>query len=278
MSKLGILASASILFSAAAAHADIAAVHGTAKGFEIDPTTDLALLGFAVDPAGSFEFWYSYDTSGNDASPGSFKLVSYNAAGAPIDSVDLGSTTIYFHAVNDVGSGSSAGNPVDEYTAGAQSSRNGVGFQVLVDLIDRHGATLPASPATYLNETWPDGMWIGIGVANNCQGGLCEGFVANITSLSATLTPVIVDADGDGIPDSLDKCAGSSSGPVNADGCTPDQLVPCAGPKGGGSWKNHGQYLSNLAKVLQAFVDAGLITEDQKDALMSGAAGTTCGK
>ncbi len=84
--------------------------------------------------------------------------------------------------------------------------------------------------------------------------------MANITSLSATVTPIVTDSDGDGVPDANDKCPGSSSGAVDADGCTIAQLVPCAAPAGGGKWRNHGHHISEAAKTADAFVQAGLIT------------------
>ncbi len=42
-------------------------------------------------------------------------------------------------------------------------------------------------------------------------------------------------------------------------------------------WKNHGQYMSHLAQEAQAFVDAGLITEEEKDAIVSAGASSPCG-
>ena len=90
MRKLGIVTVAAVAVSslAGSARADIVSVHGQARGFYIEPTVYLAKIGFAVDLQGSFEFWYSYSTT-QEFSPGSFKLVSKNAAGALIDTIDL---------------------------------------------------------------------------------------------------------------------------------------------------------------------------------------------
>jgi hypothetical protein len=256
------------------ARADIVSAHGTARGFLIEPTAELAKIGFAVDLAGSFEFWYSCRTT-EEFSTGSFKLVSKNAAGTPIDTVDLNPTTIVCRA-NDDPNGSNAG---DEYVAGVQSNRAGTLFQVVVDLVDQDTKTsLPNPPEVYLNSPWP-GMFLGVGVDDpSCAPNLCEGFVANIDSLSAVVTPEVMDTDGDGVADGADKCAGSAEGAVNADGCSIAQLVPCPGPKDGGAWKNHGRYVSELAKIAQQFLDAGLITEDEKDAIVAAGAGSGCGK
>ena len=86
------------------------------------------------------------------------------------------------------------------------------------------------------------------------------------------------DADGDGVGDSQDACPNTPPGPVvNADGCSIDQLVPCAGPAAGGPWTNHGEDVSGTAHVADTVVAAGLITEDETDATAGAAGQSTCG-
>jgi len=86
------------------------------------------------------------------------------------------------------------------------------------------------------------------------------------------------DADGDGIPDSLDQCPGTPAATiVDAAGCSIDQLAPCSGPASGGVWKNHGQYVSATAQAAEAFLEAGLITAEQADAIVGQAARSDCG-
>jgi hypothetical protein len=81
------------------------------------------------------------------------------------------------------------------------------------------------------------------------------------------------DADGDGVLDANDVCAASVGGAVvNGAGCTMAQLCPC-----GGQWKNHGAYVSCVAKSADGFVAAGLMTSSDKGALVSEAARSTCG-
>jgi len=87
------------------------------------------------------------------------------------------------------------------------------------------------------------------------------------------------DADADGIPDSLDLCPGTPAGAiVDAHGCSIDQLAPCSGPASGGTWKNHGQYVSAVAEAVEAFLAQGLISEEQADAIVSLAAQSNCGR
>jgi len=82
------------------------------------------------------------------------------------------------------------------------------------------------------------------------------------------------DSDGDGVADNLDQCPNTPAGSiVDARGCSIAQLVTCDG-----QWKNHGQYVSAVAKMCEQFLSAGLITEDQKDAIVEAAAGSNCGK
>jgi hypothetical protein len=86
------------------------------------------------------------------------------------------------------------------------------------------------------------------------------------------------DADADGVPDSLDQCPGTPTGAiVDANGCSIEQLVPCRGPASGGTWKNHGQYVSAFAKAVAAFVAQDLITEEQAEKIVSEAAESDCG-
>ena len=45
----------------------------------------------------------------------------------------------------------------------------------------------------------------------------------------------------------------------------------------GGTWKNHGAYVSCVTHAGKEFVQAGLIAERQKDALVRAAAQSVCG-
>ena len=89
------------------------------------------------------------------------------------------------------------------------------------------------------------------------------------------------DVDGDGVDNGTDICEFTPLGEIvdPATGCAIDQLVPCEGPLGEDiPWKNHGQYMKALAKAVQEFIDLGLITEEEGEAIMSGAGATDCGK
>jgi hypothetical protein len=73
------------------------------------------------------------------------------------------------------------------------------------------------------------------------------------------------DADNDGIADTADQCPNTPAGSiVNAQGCSIDQLVPCAGPTVGRSWRNHGHYVSSVAHASQEFVEDGVMTQEQQ--------------
>jgi len=81
------------------------------------------------------------------------------------------------------------------------------------------------------------------------------------------------DADQDGICDDSDICPNTAGGTtVNSEGCSIVQLCPCEA-----SWKNHGAYVKCVAHASDDFVTVGLITEDQKDAIVSQAARSDCG-
>jgi hypothetical protein len=86
------------------------------------------------------------------------------------------------------------------------------------------------------------------------------------------------DEDGDGVGDSADLCPGTPAGAiVDANGCSIDQLAPCAGPASGGTWANHGQYVSTVAHVVQEFLTQGLISAEQAEEIISQAAESGCG-
>ncbi len=81
------------------------------------------------------------------------------------------------------------------------------------------------------------------------------------------------DDDNDGVSDAVDGCPGTPpGGVVNSDGCTIAALCPCEN-----SWKSHGAYVSCVSRTAETFVDAGLITEVQKGAIVSEAALSDCG-
>jgi uncharacterized repeat protein (TIGR03803 family) len=100
-----------------------------------------------------------------------------------------------------------------------------------------------------------------------------------ITSAPARLELLIVDSDGDGVPDDEDLCPDTEPGAVvDSHGCSIDQLAPCAGPPTGGSWKNHGQYVNAVMKAAKAFYAASLITKSEKQAILRAAAKSECGR
>ncbi len=90
---------------------------------------------------------------------------------------------------------------------------------------------------------------------------------------------VPTDADGDGVANDSDLCADTPLDEiVDPDtGCSIAQLCPCDGPWGTNvSWYSHGKYVSCVAKTSGSFLDTGLITEAEKDAIVSEAAESTC--
>ena len=110
--------------------------------------------------------------------------------------------------------------------------------------------------------------WLRIGTDITGQGPFNAAF-----SLSGE-----TDADADGVADSLDLCPGTSAGViVDANGCSIDQIAPCSGPASGGTWKNHGQYVSAVAQAAEAFLAQGLIDEDQAEEIVAQAAQSDCG-
>jgi hypothetical protein len=82
------------------------------------------------------------------------------------------------------------------------------------------------------------------------------------------------DIDDDGVLNEDDECEDTPVDEiVNSYGCSIEQLVPCDG-----DWRNHGKYVSALAKTANSFVYESLISEDEKDILMDEMASSDCGK
>ena len=54
--------------------------------------------------------------------------------------------------------------------------------------------------------------------------------------------------------------------------------VPCEGPSPGKTWKNHGQYVSTVSKIVGLYLSENLITQEEADAVMSLAGKSDCGK
>jgi hypothetical protein len=83
-----------------------------------------------------------------------------------------------------------------------------------------------------------------------------------------------LDDDNDGVRDDADACMRTAPGAVvNAQGCSIADLCPCAA-----EWKNHGAYVSCVARTAEAFLAASSIDEAAKDAAVSAAATSVCGQ
>jgi len=81
------------------------------------------------------------------------------------------------------------------------------------------------------------------------------------------------DRDGDNINDGIDQCINTVLGDViNSDGCSIADLCSCAN-----EWKNHGSYIKCIAHSAEDFVATGLITDIEKDVIVSEAAQSSCG-
>lgn len=81
------------------------------------------------------------------------------------------------------------------------------------------------------------------------------------------------DNDGDGVVNDKDDCPNTPAGAaVDQNGCSLEQLCVCD------QASNHGQYVSCVARTSNRFVRAGLIDEIEREAIMSEAAQSQCGK
>jgi hypothetical protein len=92
----------------------------------------------------------------------------------------------------------------------------------------------------------------------------------------ATTSPgerLVEDEDYDSVMDTDDLCPMTATGDaVNDDGCSVAQLCPCEN-----NWKNHGAFVSCKAHATRDFIEAGWITEEEKEEIMSTAGSSDCG-
>ena len=54
--------------------------------------------------------------------------------------------------------------------------------------------------------------------------------------------------------------------------------VPCEGPTPGKKWKNHGDYVSTVSKVVDTYLAANIIAGEEALQIMNAAGGSDCGK
>ena len=57
-----------------------------------------------------------------------------------------------------------------------------------------------------------------------------------------------------------------------------EQLVPCAGPITGGRWKRHGEYVFATVQAVKVYLERGLLTAEEGEEIVVGAARSDCGK
>jgi hypothetical protein len=87
------------------------------------------------------------------------------------------------------------------------------------------------------------------------------------------------DLDNDGVPDVIDACLPSPPGAVvDESGCSIWDFCPCEHPEYRSRWKNHGAYVRCISRTARRFVREGLITDDEKDAIVAEAAQSDCGR
>jgi hypothetical protein len=81
------------------------------------------------------------------------------------------------------------------------------------------------------------------------------------------------DTDGDNVDDATDKCPFTPPGEVvDVTGCSVTQYCNCDS-----NWKNHGDYVTCVVFTSRNFVQLGLLTQDERDIIVSEAGKSSCG-
>jgi hypothetical protein len=293
------VSAAALMALAAPAAAHKITVRGTASVDFNSP--DLATLhGFVTQIGGTIEFELITDAPDYQfAGPGSFVLKSYSPGGVLLDTLELAAPFPTYSVIEAPAYLSGSLQEVDFYNhytwaeyqvdtgTYISGSPGSPGFSVDLQLMDMESALLTdgfaawddlagALGTAHLADWEERNLFIcTLDIPNNsCDMAL----IATPTSLVTTVERASTDSDGDGVADANDQCPGSAGGDVtDANGCSIEQLIPCAGPSAGSSWRNHGAYVREVSRICNELLAAGIITQAEKDAIMAGAAGSTCG-
>jgi hypothetical protein len=183
----------------------IVTVHGTASN-DFVGAEYLAFIGFTADPDGTLAFAYAFELQDESVfeSPGFFSVLSYDADGNLLDTINLSPILVGVAVRDEV----ATEPPSDHYVAQVQSFANNFSFLMgpfLEDRVDHD--VLPGDPEEYLNdlEVWTTHEFV-IGVDVDGIGIHYTSLLATITSLSATFEchDLTVDLDDllDTLPDS----------------------------------------------------------------------------
>jgi hypothetical protein len=161
-----------------------------------------------------------------------------------------------------------------------------MGLTVFQDSHGKNAIIYFAQTATTCLESPPlefDNLEQGV-IAGTSIGGYMQ--IVNSTTIATNSGTAVFqnikigapDQDFDGVLDSVDACPNTPPcSVVDAQGCSIDQLAPCEGPASGGTWKNHGQYVSAVAQAVNEFLAEGLISQSQADAIVGAAGQSPCG-
>ena len=114
-------------------------------------------------------------------------------------------------------------------------------------------------------------------IADSVGAAACLGAVAvSTTSTTSTTLPAGDGEDLDGVPDGADACPGTPRGDlVDATGCS---VCPCEGPRDGGTWRSHAEYLRCLRDAIRRGVVPGALAETRRRVARARARTSTCGR
>ncbi len=169
------------------------------------------------------------------------------------------------------------GYPVDQIVPAAVTANGVPVIPLSASFGDRDGNSIPDLGIEFnraaLAQTFEASGIVSVAV----EGPLGSFLFAGADQINVIFT--IIDSDGDGIDDPYDSCPSTTpDSTVDTDGCSIDQICPCAGPEIDQPWANNGDYVTCVVEATREFVAVGLMSNSEARRVREGAARSNCGR
>ncbi len=229
---------------------------------------------FDDTPAGAVFAVDQVQTGGN---PGEFRRTRHAIAGGSIVLGHLHNTAIYDPSVS--GSIVALSFSFDLRFLGGSAGTSQVGYRLLLEqdgfFYFSNEFGIAQGPGNGFPGAWTPFAFFGLGASSFQPLSAGSPAHPNFSSSGSVIRFGFLTTNTASVP--IDVLSGIDNWTVTVTNVA-DVLPPCAGPEPGVSWKNHGQFVSHVVQEANRLVADGIITEDEKDAIVNQAARSSCGQ